>query len=212
MTTTIQQYLLDGCMRCKLGGSPQCKVNRWREELMYLLEFVKKTQLQLEMKWGVPCFTYKSKNVLTVSALKDFACISFFKGSLLVDSAEKLIQPGPNSQAGRYFRFTSIQEIEENSDLILSYIKEAIELEESGKKVRFSNELPELPIEFERYLDEDPILSNAFHALTPGRQRGYILYFSQPKQEKSRINRIEKCIDLILNGEGLHDAYKKKGD
>ena len=210
MTNSLQQYLLDGCMRCNLGATPQCKVNRWREELIRLIELVEVAGLQLEMKWGVPCFTYKSKNVVTVSALKDFACLSFFKGSLLGDPAGKLVQPGPNSQAGRYFKFTSLEEIERNSEHIQNYLNEAIELEESGKKVEFSKELPDLPEEFQRYLDEDAFLNNTFYSLTPGRQRGYILYFSQPKQEKSRINRIEKSIELILKGEGLHDGYKKK--
>ena len=209
MTTSIQQYLLDGCMRCNLGATPQCKVNRWREELICLIDLAKEAGLQAEMKWGVPCFTHNSKNVLTVSALKDFACLSFFKGSLLSDPANKLVQPGPNSQAGRYFKFTSLEEIEANKELILNYIKEAIVIEESGQKVQFSKELPDIPIEFQSFLEEDPFLSNAFYSLTPGRQRGYILYFSQPKQEKSRIKRIEKCIELILKGEGLHDAYKR---
>lgn len=209
MTKGIQEYLINGCMRCKLGATAACKVNNWRNELIELIHIAKESGLNAESKWGVPCFTYNNRNVLVISALKEKVIISFFKGSLMSDPKNKLISPGPNSQAARYLQFQTLEEIESQRDLIGSYIKESIFIEESGKKVQFSSEIPALPKELEEIMENDPVLANAFYALTPGRQRGYVIYFSQPKGEEARKRRIENSISKIMSGKGLNDHYKK---
>ena len=208
MNPEVDQYLVDGCMRCKLGGTPECKVNDWREELRILRSIVLDCGLTEELKWGVPCYTFQGKNVLLVSALKEYAALSFFKGVLLRDTNGMLTAPGENSQASRLIKFTNVQEIIEMEATLKAYVYEAIEVEKAGLKVNFKKNPEPIPEELEKKFEEDPVLKTAFEALTPGRQRGYILYFSAPKQSKTRVSRIEKSIGKILNGEGLHDKYK----
>ncbi len=140
-----------------------------------------------------------------VSALKEYCCISFFKGSLLSDDKNLLVKPGPSSQAARLFKFKNIDEIIKIEDDIRAYIFEAIEVEKAGIKIQFRKNPEPIPEEFEAKLEKDPFLKTAFEALTPGRQRSYILHFSQPKQSKTRTSRVEKCIPQILNGKGLND-------
>jgi uncharacterized protein YdeI (YjbR/CyaY-like superfamily) len=200
----VDKYLIEGCMRCKYGGTPQCKVNNWKEELETLRQLVLETGLKEEIKWGVPVYTHKGKNILSVAALKDFATIGFFKGVLLKDRASILSQQG-NLQSDRIVKFTKVEEINQLEDVLKSYIIEAIDIEESGKKVEFKKNPEPIPEELQLRLDEDPVLKTAFEALTPGRQRGYILHFSQPKQSKTREARIEKCIPNIFEGKGLND-------
>ena len=197
-------------MRCKLGGTPGCKVNDWLEELKMLRMIALDCGLTEEVKWGVPCYTFKGKNVFLVSALKEYCALSFFKGSLLNDSHKLLVKPGENSQAGRLAKFTNVREIIEKEAILKTYIFEAVELEKAGLKVNFKKNPEPIPIEFQKTLDENPQLKAAFEALTQGRQRGYILYFSQPKQSKTRESRIEKCMQQILDGQGLHDHLKKR--
>ncbi len=210
MNPKVDKYLIDGCMRCPLGGTPECKVHTWPEELDLLRQIVLTSGLTEELKWGAPCYTFEDKNVLMVSAFKDFCCISFFKGSLLKDSKGLLDKPGPNSQATRLFKFTNIEGIQAVEEDIKTYIKEAIEIEKAGLKVNFKKNPEPLPEELEQKFEDDPLLKDAFEALTPGRQRGYILFFSQPKKSETRTARIEKCVPKILNGEGMHDQYKGK--
>ncbi|GAB5524827.1 MAG: YdeI family protein [Roseivirga sp.] len=161
-----------------------------------------------EAKWGAPCYTLRGKNVLMISAFKDYCAISFFKGALLSDDEGMLDKPGPNSQAARLLKFTQAEQIRQMEDDIRAYIDEALEIEKTGLKVPFKKNPEPLPVELVTRLDEDPVLKNAFEALTPGRQRGYTLHFSAPKQSKTRMARIDKCIPKILNGEGMHDKYK----
>jgi uncharacterized protein YdeI (YjbR/CyaY-like superfamily) len=164
--------------------------------------------LKEEFKWSQPCYTFRKHNVLIATAFKDYAALAFFKGSLLKDTHGLLVTPGKSSQAGRQLRFSSVEQIMNLEPVIKSYIYQAIEVEKAGLKVSFKKNPEPVPDELQHQLDDDPELKSAFEALTPGRQRGYILYFSQPRKSSTRMSRIEKCIPMILNGEGLNDHYK----
>lgn len=206
MNPKVDKYLIDGCMRCKYGGTPQCKVNNWREELELLRQIVLETGLTEEIKWGVPVYTKNGKNIVLISALKESANIAFFKGVLLSDKHNILQQQG-NIQSARIVKFTKVDEIVKLKDLLNQYIIEAIAIEESGIKVDFQNKPEPILDELQQAFESDPIFKSAFYSLTPGRQRGYIIHFSQPKQSQTRIGRIEKCKDQIFNGIGLNDKY-----
>jgi uncharacterized protein YdeI (YjbR/CyaY-like superfamily) len=202
----VDQFIADGCGRCKFHATPKCKVNRWRVELETLRQLVNDSGLKEELKWGFPCYTYENKNVLMIGAFKEYCSLNFFKGMLLKDAKKLLEAPGENSKAVKSFRFKDISSIVKNEKQIKSFITEAIQLEKTGAKIEFkkSSETP-VPEEFEEALKKNAILKKAFNALTPGRQRGYLLFFSQPKQSKTRESRIEKCKKDILNGKGLND-------
>ncbi|MFN0278323.1 MAG: YdeI/OmpD-associated family protein [Pyrinomonadaceae bacterium] len=209
MNSTVDAYLAAGCGRCPLGNTPDCKVHNWREELENLRSFVLDCGLTEEVKWGVPCYTFEGKNILIVAALKDYCAVSFFKGSLLKDLKGLLVSPGENSQAAKMFRFTDVRKILEMEPVVKAYIHEAVEVEKAGLKVPFKPiSEHKIPEELQKKLDEDPAFSSAFNALTPGRQRGYIIHFSQPKQSKTREARIEKYMPQIFNGIGMHDQYR----
>lgn len=207
MNPNVDRYLIDGCMRCKLGATPACKVNTWRTELETLRHIVLQTGLTEEVKWGVPCYTYETKNIVMVSAFKEFACLSFFKGALIDDPHALMQKAGESSQSARLVKFTSTQQILEKEEILKDYIAKAIAIEKEGRKVVFAKNPEPLPDELTEVFGKDVALKNAFYALTPGRQRGYIIYISQPKQSQSRYNRIEKCRSKIENGEGLNDKY-----
>ena len=206
MNPNVDQYLVEGCMRCKYGGTPDCKVNTWREHLKLLRNIVIDCGLTEDFKWKQPCYTYNDRNVLLVTAFKEFATISFFKGALLSDSQGLMAAPGDNSQAYRQLRFTSIDQILELEAEIRAYIFEAIEIEKAGLKINFAQK-EELvyPEELTEILNKDARLKEAFENLTPGRQRGYILFFSAAKQSQTRKTRIEKYIPKIFEGRGFHD-------
>ena len=193
-------------MRCKYGGTPDCKVNTWREHLKLLRNIVIDCGLTEDFKWKQPCYTYNDRNVLLVTAFKEFATISFFKGALLSDSQGLMAAPGDNSQAYRQLRFPSIDQILELEAEIRAYIFEAIEIEKAGLKINFAQK-EELvyPEELTEILNKDARLKEAFENLTPGRQRGYILFFSAAKQSQTRKTRIEKYIPNILTGKGMQD-------
>lgn len=206
MNPKVDIYFTAGCGRCPLGNTPECKVNNWTEELETLRAVVLDCGLTEELKWGVPCYTFDKNNIAIIGAFKEFCALSFFKGSLLKDNEKILVKPGENSQAARIVKFTDVQKIIEHEKILKDYIKEAIEIERSGLKVKFKDVSEfKVPEELQTKLDELPHLKTAFTALTPGRQKGYILYFSQPKQSKTRTARIEKCMPKILIGKGLHD-------
>jgi len=158
-----------------------------------------------EVKWGVPCYTIDNSNVVLIHAFKEYCALLFVKGALLKDARGILIQQTKNVQAARQIRFTSVREIVEMEAILKTYIHEAIEAETAGLKVKLKKKPEPIPEEFQNKLDEIPALKTAFAALTPGRQRGYILYFSAPKQSITRVSRIEKCMRQILNGNGLND-------
>ncbi|WP_417600456.1 YdeI/OmpD-associated family protein [Owenweeksia hongkongensis] len=205
MNTDVDLYFTEGCGRCPLGGTPQCKVRNWPEELQLLRKIALDCGLTEKSKWGVPCYTYKYANVAIVSAFKDYAALSFFKGALLSDENNLLDKPGENSQAARLFKFTKPQQIIEIEDLIKAYIFEAVEVEKAGLKVEFKKDLEPIPEELQNRLDEDPNLQSAFYSLTPGRQRSYILHISQAKQAKTRESRVEKCLPKIFSGKGFNE-------
>lgn len=203
----VDKYLTDGCMRCKYGGTPQCKVNNWREALKILRQIVLENGLTEEIKWGVPVYTHKGKNIVSVSALKDSANIGFFKGVLLTDN-HKILQQQGNLQSDRIIKFTNLEEIEKVKDALKAYILEAIEIEEIGKKVEFKKNPEPFPDELLEAFEQDITFKKAFFALTPGRQRAYIIYFSHPKQSQKRNDRIEKFKEQIFKGIGLNDKYR----
>ncbi|XCF06154.1 DUF1801 domain-containing protein [Tamlana crocina] len=208
MTRTVEQYFEAGCGRCSLGGTPDCKVHTWITELELLRKLVLQCGLTEDCKWGMPTYTYNEKNVLMLCAFKNHCAVSFFKGALLRDEKNILEKPGENSQAARLIKFTDTDKIKSLESHIKAYIFEAIEAEKAGLKIEFKQNPEPLPEELEQKFEDDPTLKSAFESLTPGRQRGYVLYFSAPKQSKTRISRIEKCTGKILNGEGLHDKYQ----
>jgi len=206
MIPEVDKYLEDGCMRCPLGGTAKCKVNDWREELNLLRLLVLECGLTEELKWNVPCYTINGKNVLILSAFKESAAINLFKGVLLKDDHKMLESPGENSQSARYLKFTSVQQIQSNETKIKEYIKEAAENERKGLKVEFKKTSDyEVPEELEQKFEEDPGFKVAFDALTPGRQRGYLLYFSGAKQSSTRARRIEKFTPKIFEGKGFNE-------
>lgn len=205
MDSRIDKYLLDGCMRCSLGGTPGCKVNTWREELKALMAIVLDCGLEEDLKWGVPCYTYRGKNVAIIAAFKDYASLSFFKGSLLRDEAHLLHKPGESSQAARLFKFTSVSQIMDLETYIKSYVFEAMELEKLGMKVDFAQQPEAIPSELISMFELKPEFKLAFESLTPGRQRGYLIHFNQAKQSATRTARIEKYIEKIMAGKGIMD-------
>ena len=181
------------------------KAKKWREEMEKLRTIILDCGLTEELKWGAPCYTFQKSNIVIIQGFKEYCALMFFKGALLNDPNGILIKPGENTQAGRQIRFTNVREIVEMEPILKAYIYEAIEVEKAGLKVDFKKNTETIPEEFQRKLDELPALKTAFEALTPGRQRAYILYFSAPKQSKTRESRVEKCMQQILNGKGLND-------
>ncbi len=163
-------------------------------------------QLTEEMKWGVPCYTFENKNIVLIHGFNEYCAYLFPKGVLLKDPAKILIIQTENSQSARQIRFTHVDEIEEMEPILKAYIQEAIEVEKAGLKVNFKKSTEfNVPDEFKEKLDQSPALKTAFYALTPGRQRAYLLYFSAPKLSKTRADRVEKSTQPILNGKGLND-------
>jgi len=181
------------------------KTEKWREELEALRVLCLDCNLLEELKWSVPVYTFQKKNIVGINGFKEFCALSFFKGALLKDEAGILNKIG-SVQAARWIKFTSIKGIIKLEPILKAYIFEAIEVEKTGLKVikKTTSDYP-IPEAFQHKLDDIPALKKAFYALTPGRQRGYILYFSQPKQSKTREARIEKCMQHILHGKGLND-------
>lgn len=182
------------------------KAKKWQEELEQLRMIVLDCGLIEELKWGVPCYTFQNSNIVLIHVFKEYCALLFFKGALLHDANGILVQQTENVQAARQVRFTNIREIVEMEPILKAYIYEAIEVEKAGLKVTFKKNTELIfPEEFQHKLNEIPVLKSAFDALTPGRQRAYNLYFSAPKQSKTRELRVEKCIQQILNGKGLND-------
>lgn len=197
-------YFTDGCGRCALGGTPDCKVNLWVNELEYLRGLVLDCGLTEELKWGVPCYTFRGSNVVLIGAFKDNCTLSFFKGALLEDAHGILQKPGEQTQSGRVIRFTNVHKIIELEDVLKAYIFEAVEVEKAGLKVETKKPSEDdFPEELLQKMEEMPALKAAFYALTPGRQRGYLLHFSAAKQSKTRESRIEKCLPQIFKGKGM---------
>lgn len=182
------------------------KDTQWQEEYNLLRKIILDCGLTEELKWGVPCYTFRSANIVLIHGFKEYCALLFHKGALLNDDEGILIQQTENVQAARQIRFTNVQEIVRLESALKACIFEAIEVEKAGLKVNFKKTKEyTIPEEFKTKLEGIPALKTAFKALTPGRQRAYILHFSQPKQSKTRESRIEKYIPQILNGKGLND-------
>jgi uncharacterized protein YdeI (YjbR/CyaY-like superfamily) len=181
------------------------KAKQWQKEFEKLRMIILDCELTEELKWGKPCYTFQKSNIVIIQGFKESCALMFCKGALLNDPNGILKKPGENTQAGRWIKFTSVREIVEMEPILKAYIYEAIEVEKAGLKVDFKKNPEPIPEELQNKLDEIPALKTAFDALTPGRQRGYILYFSAAKQSKTRESRVEKCMQQILNGRGLND-------
>ena len=182
------------------------KASKWHEEVEKLRMIILDCGLTEALKWGLPCYMLRESNIVLIQVFKEYCALLFFKGALLNDPNSILSKIGKNTQAGRQIRFTSIREIDEKESILKAYIYEAIEVEKAGLKVNFKTTAEFIiPEEFQNKLDEIPALKTAFDALTPGRQRAYTLYFSEPKQSKTRESRVEKYIQQILKGKGLND-------
>lgn len=182
------------------------KAKKWKEEYETLRNIVLDCELTEEFKWMHPCYTFENKNIVLIHGFKEYCALLFHKGALLQDAHGLLIQQTENVQGARQIRFTNVQEIVATESILKAYIHEAIEVEKAGLEVEFKkNEEFIIPEELHNKFDDMPALKTAFESLTPGRQRAYILYFSQAKQSKTRESRIEKCMQKILDGKGLKD-------
>ncbi|MBW5469474.1 hypothetical protein GPJ61_16570 [Brevibacillus formosus] len=182
------------------------KAKKWKAEYEKLRSIVLDCELTEDFKWMHPCYTFEKKNIVLIHGFKEYCALLFQKGALLKDPNGILIQQTENVQAARQIRFTNVEEIMEMESILKAYIQEAIEAEKSGLEVNYKkHEEYSIPEEFQKKLDEIPALKTAFEALTPGRQRAYLLHFSAPKQAKTRESRVEKCMQQILEGKGLND-------
>jgi uncharacterized protein YdeI (YjbR/CyaY-like superfamily) len=182
------------------------RAKRWQGETKKLRSILLGCGLGEELKWGKPCYTYQGSNLAIIQGFKNHCAVMFFKGSLLKDRDGHLVRQGQHSQAGMRVEFTSVAQVRELEPVLRSLVAQAIRVEKAGLRVDFKqkHEL-ELPEELARRLERDPDLSAAFHGLTPGRRRAYVLHFSSAKQSKTRASRIERCVDRILEGKGLDD-------
>lgn len=203
---SVDQYLNSGCGRCKFGGTPDCKVKTWTQELNLLRKILQQSGLTEAIKWSAPCYTHQGRNILMLSTLKESVTISFFRGAELSDPENVLEKPGENSRFTRYIRFTDAKQIRSLKKVILDYVREALEVEESGKKAKGSEDaVRQHPDELTQIFEANPKFEQAFAALTPGRRRGYLIHFSSAKQSKTRTARIEKCMPKIFAGKGWNE-------
>ncbi|HET6883989.1 MAG TPA: YdeI/OmpD-associated family protein [Pirellulales bacterium] len=182
------------------------RAEKWQKEFERLRTIALGCELTEELKWGQPCYTLQNKNIVIIQGFKEYCAFLFFKGALLKDTEGLLVKPGENTQASRQIRFTNVREIVRLERVLTAYIHEAIDVQKAGLKVKLRKTADlEMPEEFQTKLEESPALKKAFYTLTPGRQRAYLLHFSQAKQAKTRESRIAKCRGQILKGKGLHD-------
>lgn len=178
---------------------------QWKSEINALRTIILDCQLAEDFKWGKPCYSFQSKNIVIIQGFKEYFALLFFKGGIMKDSKHLLVKMGENTQAGRQMRFENVQDILDKKSIIKDYIFEAVEIEERGEKVEIKKEATPIPEEFQIKLNENPELKSAFESLTPGRQRAYLFHFSTPKQSKTRESRIEKSIPNILEGKGMNE-------
>jgi len=183
------------------------KSKKWQEEVEKLRTIILDCPLTEELKWGCPCYTFRKSNIVLIHVFKEYCALLFFKGALLKDADDILIQQTENVQAARQIRFTNVREITQMEPILKDYIHEAIDVEKAGLKVKLKKTSEfKISEEFQKKLDAIPALKTAFDGLTPGRQRAYLLYFSRAKQSKTRQSRVEKCMKRILKGQGLNDS------
>ncbi|MFE6078489.1 YdeI family protein [Paenibacillus sp. NPDC057886] len=182
------------------------KLKTWKEESTKLREIILDCELTEDMKWMHPCYMLNGKNIVVIHGFKEYVAVLFFKGALLKDTHGILVQQTENVQAARQIRFTNMEQIVEQEDILKAYIQEAIEVEQAGLQVEMKKTAEyTIPEELQQQFDENPAFQAAFEDLTPGRQRAYLYYFSQPKQSKTKVSRIEKYMQPILEGKGLND-------
>lgn len=201
-----EDFFKNGCGRCSLGGTPACRVNQWRSELEEMRKILRSTSLVEERKWGVACYTHNGKNIVMLGAFKECSVISFLKGALINDPDGLLEKRGEATQSARVIRITSLVQLKKIRTQLLAFIANALEIEEKGQRVE-SKKIEEMdfPTELNAYFRAEPALKKAFLALTPGRQRGYLLHFNGAKKTETRSGRIEKYRAKILSGKGLMD-------
>lgn len=205
MNQAVDEYLLKGCGRCPRGGTPACSVNRWRGILQEMRRIMLDTGLTEERKWGVPCYTADGKNVILIGSFLDYVVISFLKGGLMSDPHNVLQKSGPNSHIGRIIRFTDIEALLNMESVIHEYVREAVEVERKGLTLEREAVPESVPDELQRFFEDDPSFEAAFYALTPGRQRGYLIHIGQAKNSETGERRIVKHFDRIFAGLGMHD-------
>jgi uncharacterized protein YdeI (YjbR/CyaY-like superfamily) len=182
------------------------KAEKWQKEIKKLRTIVLDCGLTEELKWGCPCYTFQNSNIVLIHVFKEYCALLFFKGALLHDASGILVQQTKNVQAARQIRFNNVRDINEMESILKSYVQQAIEVDQAGLKVNYKKTSDfAIPEEFQKKLKKNAALKKAFNALTPGRQRAYLFYFTQPKQSKTRESRIEKCMPQILKGKGLDD-------
>ncbi len=187
------------------------KAKKWQEEVRTLRALLLDCHLTEELKWGKPCYSISKGNVVIIIPLKDHCALMFCKGALLKDPQQILGKPGEHTQAGRWIKFSHVREIDALKNVLDAYIREAIEVEKAGLEVAYKQTSDfKVPAEWQSKLDESPALQTAFAALTPGRQRAYLLHFAAPKQSKTRASRVEKCTQQILAGKGLNDEFARR--
>ena len=181
-------------------------LKKWQSEMEHLRQIMLDSKLTEELKWGKPCYMFEANNIAIIYSLKDSCAIGFMKGALLKDLQNILLKPGENSNHGRWIKFTTLQEIKKLKPIVKAYIKEAIAIEQAGLKIKKDSTPLTLPVELLEKFKENPTLKKSFQALTPGRQRGYNLFFTAATQSKTRTERIEKYTQRILNGQGINDC------
>jgi uncharacterized protein YdeI (YjbR/CyaY-like superfamily) len=202
--TSVESYLAEGCGRCEHYQTPQCKVHLWTEELLALREILRSSGLEETMKWGSPCYTFDGKNVAMMGSFRDYCSISFFKGVLLEDPNGVLEAPGPNSRHARLLKFRSLDDVEQLASQALNFLNQAVEIQKKGLKVDTA-EVEPLPDELEARLLSEDGLWEAYEALTPGRQRSFVLHVSGAKNPETRVRRAEKCVPKIWAGKGFNE-------
>lgn len=206
MTRSIEQYYAEGCGRCKLSLTPQCKAKVWIEGIDELRNILHEFELEESIKWGSPCYSLNGKNICILGAFKDNFTLSFLKGVLINDIHQVLSSPGENSNSFKLIRFKDIKEVSPMKEAIQYCIQQAIEIEKAGKKV---SPVPlskiEFPEELNHKFEEIPGLENAFNKLSPGRQKAYLIFINQAKNPQTRYNRIEKYIHHIFEGKGYQE-------
>lgn len=179
----------------------------WQEEMKLLRSILLDCGMQEDLKWGKPCYSYQNTNLIIIQPFKSYCALGFFKGSVLGDPQKILIKPGENTQGGRQIRFTGVKEIADMEPVLKQYVFEAIEAEKAGVKVQYKKTKDyDVPEELEVEMNRNPNLKSAFEALTPGRQRGYLLYFGGAKQSKTRVDRVKRYMPRILAGKGMEDC------
>jgi uncharacterized protein YdeI (YjbR/CyaY-like superfamily) len=206
LPTSFQQFLQQGCGRCSLTNTPQCKVHSWQSQLIALQNILAQTPLQETIKWGFPCYSFAQKNILLLGVFNQYVTVSFFKGVYLTDDQKMLVQQGQNTQEARILKITLHTHIPSLEKQLLQWVSQAIELEKLPPiKSNSAPKTEPIPQELEQLLETNTALKKAFYLLTPGKKRGYLLHFNGTKNSDTRTTRIHKCIEKIMAGKAFQD-------